>query len=419
MARTRTTGSKSSSIPQPNTNVRRYTTCTGYDGDIPILSYSQNTYNGNVIFTRVSDLCSITDVIGSPKSYNPVTHEKRHKHWLLPQTYSKDVAHGFLKPQTGTRLTGQTWTSPGHLTGADYKYAANMYATPSGLPVVDWDSVVDGVGSNIKGLMDNKIQILVTLGEISKTIRMFKNPFAAFRSLYKSKQTLSSLARAGSSSWLEYRYGWSQLYRDVRNLANTYSKVRSHMQYLAETAGKERNVSRATALTLSPGTSYTTGVGLCQLVFTLSTYKRVSRFSVKHVLNESARNITQLEHWMEALGTTKVAEALWDLVPFSFVVDWFFHLNRLLDQAPDWASANVIYMGYSHKELWYHTVKVKLLDNLWNYGPQTTFPGPEHLVKTKYSRVPGFPPGTDYVGAFGDLSKTHIADGTALILQRL
>jgi hypothetical protein len=129
-------------------------------------------------------------------------------------------------------------------------------------------------------------------------------------------------------------------------------------------------------------------------------------------------------HTLRGLGVNKVVEAAWDLVPYSFVVDWLINWKavfRMVNLAR-FSTHTVRRMGYSIKEEWSCTPKVSVATpNLFDGTPGITavWNGQEEVVRRLYNRSVGFPSDTDTAGVFSTLSKTNMVDGAALILQRI
>jgi hypothetical protein len=125
---------------------------------------------------------------------------------------------------------------------------------------------------------------------------------------------------------------------------------------------------------------------------------------------------------MDRLGITKVSDALWDIVPYSFVVGWFTNIVDVCAQSPIlWNSANLSRVGYSIKDEWFGQVDVTTQNYSdfggWQTPSQVLTLGPQ-VVQKKYQRWDGFPSATSGVGLFGNLNQTQIAEGISLIVQR-
>lgn len=130
-----------------------------------------------------------------------------------------------------------------------------------------------------------------------------------------------SRPRDASSLWLEYWFGWSPLVGDI--------------------------YSAASVLT-SPGPRLkAVGVGR-------DTYTRVHRDSwgTSHGFEDVTSKVLcriQAEVWIDnpnlyllsSMGLTNPAHVLWEVVPFSFVVDWFGTIGRVLDSLDDFYGLGV------------------------------------------------------------------------------
>lgn len=131
-----------------------------------------------------------------------------------------------------------------------------------------------------------------------------------------------------------------------------------------------------------------------------------------------------ISYWdlvMQRLGTNQVLEALWDLVPFSFVVDWFAHIDRLVSSNPiNWTQHQLRRVGFSTKTEWKVRWHYQCQVSTIGYGnsPIQNFVTDPVVVATRYERTPGFPDGTQSVGAFASLHVTQLLSGLALLVQR-
>jgi hypothetical protein len=119
-------------------------------------------------------------------------------------------------------------------------------------------------------------------------------------------------------TWLEYSYGWKPLLKDVYD----------HAKALAELSIERLNVTRfakAGAYTQSKKTVYDSPSGFTYLSLTRSSEdKRWVEFGVRYsIQNGQLNTFTQL-------GIDNPMEVAWELVPFSFVADWFLPIGSFL-----------------------------------------------------------------------------------------
>jgi hypothetical protein len=149
--------------------------------------------------------------------------------------------------------------------------------------------------------------------------------------------------------------------------------------------------------------------------------------TVKGVFSLDVKRTQALNQWswlkaaIEYTGVKDFAVDLWDLVPYSFVVDRFIGVNKLLGRNPvDWNSYQLLNVGHSLKEE--STARVKTYSSISTYWDGTS-------VKTEYSdqssayktyvRTLGIPESSIGAGLFGGLSIYQLADAASLIVQRL
>jgi hypothetical protein len=274
--------------------------------------------------------------------------------------------------------------------------------------------------------MNTKTNILVTLGEIMKTVGMIKSPFKALRSLTgKGPKTFKDIYKAAASGHLEMKYGWKQLFRDVIAFANVYDEVAKHMEYLENTVGRARHISFSQKDVVTSGQS-TARVwedpSFLQIHVINDESIQTARFGLNHLLNEVVLSRSKIDHVLDALGAKKLAFAAWDLVPFSFVVDWVVHFDRFMGhQHLNWNSHTIAKMGYSLKTEHKFHVEVRANSGeVWD-GSNLDFEwkgGSESCYKT-YNRTRGFPPDTGSAGIFSALTITNLGDAAALIAQRI
>lgn len=369
---------------------------------------------------------TMTDVIGCRGNFNPCTHVKRHQMPLLPHKASLE---NWPLP---TQTPPTDWHAVGGNAGS-YQSSISVHglypdgnALPtSGFPDVDWSNLVDQVGSQLDGRMQTGQNLLVSLVQLPQAIGMLKNPFNLKRlSKLKFKKPLGVLLKTPANAYLEYLYGWKNLERDIRALANVFQEVRRHKDYLSKTAYQYASCSCSIEDTVPNSShvgtlSFGSGNGWSISIDRTHDVRKCS-FSLDVRRTQSALLWSSLDLAYQRLGLGDIVTALWDLIPFSFVVDWFIHVDRFLGKdSINWSTHDLRRIGYSIK---YETYCVaKYYANISSYwGPESfEFQDPPFCVQTVYNRYSGFPPNTYGVGLFGSLNKTQIAAGLALIVQKL
>lgn len=370
---------------------------------------------------------TMSDIVGCMGSFNPVVHTRRYGSAL-------DSVEAIYKPVVPSWFpsANEVWITYG-TTMRGFQAAAisacgfsstGTLPVPAGFPAIDWASLTYQVGSQLDGRMTTGQNLLVSLMQIAQTVSMFKNPMG-LRSLPRElrKLSLRNLTKMGASRYLEYKFGWENVYRDFVQLRDVWSEVRTHQTHLRETVNKFTSLAaRQTDVINNPYVPLgTLGSYLyAQVTPKITSCERIASFSLDLRRTQQALAWSKIDQVMSRLGVRDVVEALWDCVPYSFVVDWFTHVNRMLRQRSiDWHSYDIRRMGYSLKYRWLASFQYE--SHAYGYPANThvTRITDSSLVQTQYQRTTGFPPACSSVGLFGNLNKTQIAEGLALIVQRI
>lgn len=149
-----------------------------------------------------------------------------------------------------------------------------------------------------------------TMANILDVIGVLKS----FLEGYVDVKSLSDLA---SSAWLSYRYAYSTTVMDIQE----YAKLSSR---LCDLIGNTEITTR--------GTCSRAGVK-CTCTVT---------FKLDEVLPSDT--LHKLQTW----GLKCSAVNLWDMVPYSFVVDWFFHISDILESMERYSES----LSFSPVSVW-------------------------------------------------------------------
>jgi len=377
---------------------------------------------------QFNDSQRMVDVYGELGRFNPCSHTKRFPVSVVCRGAASPMApSGWPTGYNAWQLCQQDkgWQSLS-LTPSGLHSSYDLISTPS-LTAADWSSLVNQVGSQLDGRMTTGQNLFVDLAQLSQTVGMLKNPFNLKKlpKLLRSKP-LGELKRIAASGYLEYQFGWKPVWNDVLALRDAFTEVSKHIGYIRETVNKFVSLSARQSQTISNpsvGTFRSVGSDTSLLMTPVCTaVKRTYCFSLDLRRTEAALHWSYLDQMLNRLGARDLASALWDLVPYSFVVDWFTHVGDIWKLQPiDWPKFDIRRMGYSTKTEWFvrfdYTSKARSdYDSVYTYANGQT---ESSLAQRVYERVAGFPPASATVGLFGNLNKTQIAEGVALIVQRL
>lgn len=177
---------------------------------------------------------------------------------------------------------------------------------------------------------DAKVNLAVALAEASKTsdlilgtARRIDRAYRAFRrgNLREVARQLNITPGRVHKNWLEYKYGWMPLLMDVKNSA----------EFLAQ-----ESIGRATRFSCKASEKRT---GTLKWLSTTGKYGSPTlTLPVTRTLTWSVTHTAKL--WCELqnphlsaaqqLGITNPALVVWELIPFSFVFDWFVQVGNYL-----------------------------------------------------------------------------------------
>jgi hypothetical protein len=264
--------------------------------------------------------------------------------------------------------------------------------------------------------------------EFGATLRMLRRPFSGATNLiaeiatrknwYLQKKKSMTAIKAAASAWLEKRYGWNPLISDCSDIVRTINSQHENIV-------KRRLVSRA-------GSSVTNKSSQSWPIQVNSGGGRASEGRVSREIKTSVNvgiiyeiiNRSTSAQIARALGldATSLPATVYELMPFSFVADWFTNIGT-------WIQASTPDPSMSVLGNWVTTVSnsdritsgtssrpsnVPAGDQWWegSYGSETV--NQFDYVRVINQLVTYSPEVTNIVP-----SLLHTADGLALIAQRL
>lgn len=192
-------------------------------------------------------------------------------------------------------------------------------------------------------MKDQKVNLAVAAAEWNKTADMVAQTATAIYSAYRDLRqgNLAGAARhlgvtapkrarrrfnrsyarnqqdALASGWLELQYGWKPLLSDVYGAAEQAAKL--SMPILEGRVQKSKTLEKSSSRTFKVGGDSTTYDHLDTRTSSLTI-----KYTVHYVVN------SRLTSTVAAVGLTNPLAVAWELVPFSFVVDWFLPIGDTL-----------------------------------------------------------------------------------------
>lgn len=183
-------------------------------------------------------------------------------------------------------------------------------------------------------IRDDSLMSGEIMADCGQSLRMLRRPFGGSVKLLKRmlkeasrsyRKTTESVTRANAGAWLEYRYGWKPLFLDAKQGLKMYSQSVNRLE-------KARKVSRASeAYSANEPSSFACTIGFHNTECTGhidQTVKGVISAGIIYAV--SGRTTSQALSEDLRLGIDSMASTGWELIPLSFVVDWFVHVGPWL-----------------------------------------------------------------------------------------
>lgn len=214
-------------------------------------------------------------------------------------------------------------------------------------------------------------QILVSLAERAKTVDMISNRARQLYNGYRHVRKGNFLAAAEvmgirnkwikkpraiqtSGNWLEWRYGWLPLYLDARGAVEAW-KRENHPRFTARGFASSRNdtTSSYTINNLSNGGCQPWGM-------------KVVNNAITNVRAYQLYTIDDGFVTPSAFGLTDPVSVAWELIPFSFVVDWFVDVGTWLEAVKPTPGVVLLENGYTVEKIGLATESVDSVTNASN-----------------------------------------------------
>lgn len=162
--------------------------------------------------------------------------------------------------------------------------------------------------------------------------------------------------QAVASGWLELQYGWLPLLSDVYGSMDFYNKKTIGPQTVIRVSARNRKESRKVVLSAGSETN------------TVTTYQTLYEVSYVCYFKISQQPLKTLSE----LGIVNPLYLAWELLPFSFVADWFIPIGNFLSALD--ATLGVSYVGGCETTFQRNLATIETTGN----GKRTYLPGYNH-----------------------------------------
>lgn len=291
--------------------------------------------------------------------------------------------------------------------------------SPVSSVLIDLDMQV--TASVLKGLKDQTFNVGIAVGEGKQTVDLIANKAkqiaGSLRALRKGnfreaairlgvspkeKAQKRSRSRSLAQNWLELQYGWKPLLSDIYGACEFLAKQHNYVPRSRIQKSAKRVVTRNpdVGLASSWGDTYVT--------------KQTDLYEVKYIIYFSEPIGGSIP---AALGLTNPLSVAWELVPFSFLADWFLPIGSYIDRIG--ATHGLTFLKGCKTTFWRGTSVVTHVGQSHTWGgwtnvTMTNLSWKAEGVNCSRSKLQDWP--TNYPPTFKNpFSGTHLANAIALI----
>lgn len=284
---------------------------------------------------------------------------------LRDATSSYEVERVWTKNQRGyyccKLLRSREPLSPGWET-----WTTNQFLTGVSPPSLSKDSRVDGLayGRFLKNVSDQLAPFkgLTFLGELRDSVKMLRRPLSSLRdgmmhytrralthrsNWKKGLISLSEANKALTGTWLEYSLGWLPLVGSINDAHTALIKLTQDPK-LIRVYGKfedEISGSSSTQAVLPDNSDRFYSIGTTvTITVQKSVYKGVFKYRPDREVPD-----TRDFHTRMGLTIQEFVPTVWELIPYSFVVDYFTNIGDVANYASV-LTLNWVYRSASFKQ---------------------------------------------------------------------
>jgi hypothetical protein len=256
----------------------------------------------------------------------------------MTQTISKVIDKPFQVYICGRALhrhgesPDYTWDEIGYLNTGQKNTSALAYITTNGLlpaPTLPKQDLIDlAVNKAWSNVSLTEVQTLASLGEARETVTSVVSIFKRLVKILKNikKGEFARLAneispRQLADRYMEARYAMRPLYYELKQYSAAFTKETSEILSRLTFRGHENYVDSVSEVVEVPNGDFHGG----DRSFFLELETTAECDVRAGVLTE-----LETESKLPAWGLTDVLESAWELVPYSFIVDWFFNVGNTI-----------------------------------------------------------------------------------------
>lgn len=184
----------------------------------------------------------------------------------------------------------------------------------------------------LKGLMKQGAELVLKAWKILKRLGGFDGHFSHLR-------TLRDVVKTASDGFLITKFGFAPLIREVETCIGAGAAILRRLDFLRRTQGSVFTARysksfryQADDRILDLADNQALGNTYLWLRDVQGTIKYTATAKIQNNLVGLEGLWAGAKGYFAALGGQDIVKFLWDLVPFSFVVDWFYNVGELADR---------------------------------------------------------------------------------------
>lgn len=311
------------------------------------------------------------------------------------------------------------------------------------LPVHDWFALVDSFQESLDQFVPSSMLLGETLIEHRIFFDAFKilvNPSSALKTLLSfgrrrikqigrlpTKQAVKVISKDIADANLGYQFGVKPAISDIVSILNAHRKVASRMEFLARNGGRYIPVRVRQVLPggyTNPALPTLASGEQSHLGWYAKDYSSVATIGCYARVREDLNWMSTWTAYLQYFGINKIAGLGWELIPFSFILDWFTNFQERIN------TETRLRVGGPFTEirgLWSSVKKDKTEELLWvpGYNPYMqhyySSPGSRTTAAirriTEYSRDTTIPDQSGVVD-LSSLGLFHYTSGASILIQR-
>lgn len=308
---------------------------------MPVENYDRIERSGGFKIIYTTGSSSTND---STSAY--LSRDKRNRNWATQaRPYTKTLGYSDLR----TKLVGLTplneiYWQRNDTTSRWYEYNRRVgypWISPNAVTYVESHPTISTTAAKnrcLEAVGEAKWNLALFVAESDQVVDMIASTARTLSEAYKAvrKGKFKKAARAlgidvptgkARNSWLAYRYGWMPLLGDVASAAEAAASVLYNKpeEQRVLCRGPKGETSSVTRLGTSD-TQYLHGSGLASS--RRDVYK-LERTETKAWLKVRCKSRALMR--LEQFGLANPLALAWELVPFSFVADWFMGIGDYLN----------------------------------------------------------------------------------------